>query len=187
MLETNPSQNPNEPVPKFRLNTQVFQILGLLAVALALPITILILGLSGMRKDRQAVPVETVIADSMAEVPGLRQSLESIAAANLPIGSVESSMRIFRLCVNGAENRNTKRLEVLDVLKRSEIGFVELEDSARESWIVTVESSRAVEFEKNLTSIGFKDEEAGEGAHATISDAASNQSALYKIQLEEAP
>jgi hypothetical protein len=187
MSETNPSQNPHEPVPKFRLNTQVFQILGLLAVALALPITILILGLSGMRKDRQAAPRDTGIADSTAEVPGLRQSLESIAAANLPVGSVESSMRIFRLYVNGAENRNPKRLEVLDVLKQSGIGFVELRDSTQESWIVTVESSQAVGFEKNLTSIGFKDEKAGEGAHATISDAASNQSALYKIQLEVTP
>ena len=187
MLETNPPQNPNEPVPKFRLNAQVFQILGLLAVALALPITILILGLSGMRKDREAAPRDNGIADSTAEVPGLRQSLESIAAANLPVGSVESSMRIFRLCVNGAENRNIKRRELLDFLKRSGSGFVEFRDSTQESWIVTVESSRAVGFEKNLTSIGFKDEKAGEGTHATNSDAAFNPSALYKIQLEEAP
>jgi hypothetical protein len=187
MLETDPAQNPDEPVPKFRLNAKVFQILGVLAVALALPVTILILGLSGMRKDRQAVPTEPEIADSTAEVPGLRQSLESIAAANLPVGSVESSMRIFSLCVNGAENRNAKRIEVLDFLKRSGIGFVELSDSTQDSWIVTVESSQGVGFEKNLTSIGFTDEKAGEGAHATISDAAFKQSVLYKIQLEVAP
>ena len=187
MLETDPPQNPDESVPKFQLNAKVFQILGVLAVALALPVTILILGLSGMRKDRQAVPMETGIADSTAEVPGLRQSLESIAAANLPVGSVESSMRIFSLRVNGAETRNAKRLEVLDFLKRSGISFVELSDSALESWIVTVESSQALAFEKNVTSIGFKDEKAGEGPHARISDAASNQSALYKIQLEVAP
>jgi hypothetical protein len=187
MSETNPSQNPHEPVPKFRLNTQVFQILGLLAVALALPITILILGLSGMRKDRQAAPRDTGIADSTAEVPGLRQSLESIAAANLPVGSLESSMRIFTLRVNDAENLKTKRIEVLDFLKRSGIGFVEISDSTQESWIVTVESSQNLGFEKNLASIGFKNEEAGEGAPATISGADSNQSALYKIQLEVAP
>jgi hypothetical protein len=70
------------------MNAQVFQILGLLAVALALPITILVLGLIGMRKDRLNVPVETRISDPTAEVPGLRQSLESIAEANLPIGPV---------------------------------------------------------------------------------------------------
>jgi hypothetical protein len=96
-------------------------------------------------------------------------------------------MRIFTFRVNGAENLKTKRLEVLDFLKRSGIGFVELSDSTQESWIVTVESSQAIGFEKKLTSIGFKNEEAGEGAHATISDADSNQSALYKIQLEVAP
>jgi hypothetical protein len=187
MLENDPAQNPDEPVPKFQLNAKVFQILGVLALALALPVTILILGLSGMRKDRQAVPMETGIEDSTAEVPGLRQSLESIAAANLPVGSVESSMRIFRLCMNGAESLKTKRLEVLDFLKRSGIGFVEISDSAQESWIVTIESSQAIGFEKNLTSIGFKNEKAGEGAHATISDAASSQSVLYRMQLEVAP
>jgi hypothetical protein len=187
MLETDPAQNPDEPVPKFRLNAKVFQILGVLAVALALPVTILILGLSGMRKDRQSVPMETGIEDSTAEVPGLRQSLESIATANLPVGSIESSMRIFTLRMNGAENLRTKRLEVLDFLNRSGIGFVELSGSTQESWIVTVESSQNLGFEKNLTSIGFKNEEAGEGAHATISGADSNPSALYKIQLEVAP
>ena len=35
MLENEPTKNPDEPLPKFRLNAKVFQILGVLAVALA--------------------------------------------------------------------------------------------------------------------------------------------------------
>ncbi len=187
MLENEPTKNPDEPLPKFRLNAKVFQILGVLAVALALPITILILGLSGLREEQRPVSRETEISSSAPEVPGLRQSLESIAAANLPVGSIESSIRIFRLCVDGAENSGTKRLETLDFLTRSASGFVELDDSTQQTWIVTVDSSRVAEFEKNLTSIGFKDEKAGGGAHATISDAGSSQSVLFRVLLEVAP
>jgi hypothetical protein len=187
MLENDPTKNPDEPLPKFHLNAKVFQILGVLAVALALPITILILGLSGLRKEQMAVSRETEISSSAPEVPGLRQSLESIAAENLPAGSIESSIRIFSLCVDGAENAGTKRLETLDFLERSGSGFVELDDSTQQAWIVTVDSNRVVEFEKNLTSIGFKNEKAGEGPHATISDAPSSQSVLYRVQLEVAP
>ena len=187
MLENDPAKNPDEPVPKFRLNTKVFQILGVLAVALALPITILILGLSGLREQQMAVSTETEISSPAPEVPGLRQSLESIAAANLPVGAIESPIRIFRLGVDGAENSGTKRLETLDFLERSGSGFVELDNSAQQTWIVTVHSGRVVEFENNLTSIGFKAEKAGEGSAATISDAASSQSVLYRMQLEVAP
>ena len=35
MSEIDPAQKPEEPAPKFRINAQVFQILGLLGVALA--------------------------------------------------------------------------------------------------------------------------------------------------------
>ena len=89
--------------------------------------------------------------------------------------------------MDGAENAGTKRLETLDFLERSGSGFVELDDSTQQAWIVTVDSNRVVEFEKNLTSIGFKNEKAGEGPHATISDAPSSQSVLYRVQLEVAP
>ncbi|MFM8715434.1 MAG: hypothetical protein ACKOF3_01400, partial [Spartobacteria bacterium] len=89
MPEIDPAQNPEEPPPKFRLNAQVFQILGLLGVALALPITVLILGLNGIQKEKQSSVVKEVqVTETAAEVPGLRQSLESIANANLPFGPV---------------------------------------------------------------------------------------------------
>jgi hypothetical protein len=187
MSETDPSQRPEEPLPKFRVNAQVFQILGLLAIALALPITILVLGLSGMRKDRLKAPVETQITDSTSEVPGLRQSLESIAEANLPIGPVESPMRIFRLRLDEAGKHEKKRLEILDVFKRSNAGFAETGDSTQQSWIVTVEPSRVALFENDLIQIGFLGQKTGEGSETRVSDTDTNQSVLYKVHLDGAP
>lgn len=187
MSEIDPAQRPDEPVPKFRVNAQVFQILGLLAVALALPITILVLGLIGMRKDRLIVPVETRISDSTAEVLGLRQSLESIAEANLPIGPVESPVRIFKLRWYAAQKSEKKRLELLDVFKRSEAGFAETGDSTQQSWIVTVESSRVALFENDLIRMGFLAERSGEGSETRVSDTDVNRSVLYKVYLEGAP
>jgi hypothetical protein len=186
MSEIDPAQKPEEPVPKFRVNAQVFQILGLLAVALALPITILVLGLIGMRKDRLNASVETQITDSTAEVPGLRQSLESIAEANLPIGPVESPMRIFRLRLDETEKRDKTRLELLDVFKRSDAGFAETGDSAQQSWIVTVEPSRVALFENDLIRMGFLGQKTGEGSETRVSDTDTNQSVLYKVHLEGA-
>jgi hypothetical protein len=189
MSDSDPAQRPNEAVPKFRVNAQVFQILGLLAVALALPITILVLGLIGIRKDRLNAPVETQITDSTSEVPGLRQSLESIAEANLPIGPVESSMCIFSLRLDDAEKSKKKRLEILDLFKRSNAGFAETEDSSKISWIVTIEPSRVDFFENALFRMGFLGDrsEWGEGRETRVSDAGGDQSVLYKVQLEGAP
>ena len=169
------------------MNAQVFQILGLLAVALALPITILVLGLIGMRKDRLNAPVQTQISDSAAEVPGLRQSLESIAEANLPIGPVESPMRIFRLRSDATEKCEKKRLEILDLFKRCDAGFAETGDSAQQIWIVTVESSRVENFENDLIRMGFLSQKTGEGSKASFSDAEVEKSVLYKVHLEAAP
>ena len=187
MSETDPEQRPDEAVPKFRVNAQVFQILGLLAVALALPITILVLGLIGLRKDRLNAPVQTQISDSAAEVPGLRQSLESIADANLPIGPVESPMRIFRLRLNATEKSEKKRLEILDLFKRCDAGFAETGDSAQPSWVVTVESSWVEFFENDLIRMGFLADRTGEGSKPGVSAAGSNQLVLYKVHLEAAP
>ena len=187
MSESDPAQRPDEPVPKFRVNAQVFQILGLLVVALALPITILILGLIGMRKDRLHSPVETRISDSTAEVPGLRQSLESIAEANLPIGPVESPTRIFRLRLDATEKSEKKRLEILDLFKRCDAGFAETGDSTQQIWIVTVEPSRVALFENDLIRMGFLGQKTGEGSETGVSDADTNQAVLYKVNLDCTP
>ena len=187
MSETDPAQRPEEPLPKFRVNAQVFQILGLLAIALALPITILVLGLSGMRKDRCNAPVETQFTDSTSEVPGLRQSLESIAEANLPMGPVESPMRIFRLRLDEARKHEKKRLELLDVFKQSNAGFAETGDSTLQSWLVAIGPNQERSFEEELLRMGFLGEKTGEGSKTMNSDSNSNKNLIYKICLEVSP
>jgi len=58
------------PNPPFRPNRQVFVVLALLLLALALPITMVIIGTHGIPKDSPAPPDATA----------LRQSVEGIAA-----------------------------------------------------------------------------------------------------------
>jgi len=185
MSETDPAQRPEEPLPKFRVNAQVFQILGLLAVALALPITVLILGLNGIRKETQStVLAEVQVSEAAAEVPGLRQSLESIADANLPVGLVESPMRIFRLRYEDAAQREQKRNEVLELFKRSGIPFVETGETAADTWIVKVEPNSAESFENGLISLGFTKDKTGEGNMTNESGAIDIKTTVYKIQIE---
>lgn len=185
MSENDPTPNLEQPIPKFRLNAHVFQILGLLAVALALPITMLVLALSDMRgKGQKPTPAESPSEGSAPEVSGLRQSLESIAETNLPTGSLETSMRIFRVRLANGTQRTEKAKEVLDFLKESELGFVDGEDSTRPVWVVTVPSNQVLEFEKKIREIGFSDEKNGEGINFENSDAESSQSVVYRICLE---
>ena len=185
MSEPDPAQRPEEPLPKFRVNAQVFQILGLLAVALALPITVLILGLNGIRKERQSTVVaEVQVSEAAAEVPGLRQSLESIADANLPVGLVESPMRIFSLRYEDAAQRVQKRNEVLELFKRSGIPFVETGETAADTWIVKVEPNSAESFENGLISLGFTKDKTGEGNMTNESGAIDIKTTIYKIQIE---
>jgi hypothetical protein len=185
MSEIDPAQRPDEPVPKFRVNAQVFQILGLLGVALALPITVLILGLNGIRKERQSTVVaEAQVSEAAAEVPGLRQSLESIADANLPVGPVESPMRIFRLRYENAAQREQRRSELLELFKRTGIPFVETGETAADSWIVKVEPNGAESFENGLISLGFTKDKSGEGNMTNESGAIDIKTTVYKIQIE---
>jgi len=185
MSEIDPAQKPEEPPPKFRVNAQVFQILGLLGVALALPITVLILGLNGIRKERQSTVVaEVQVSEAAAEVPGLRQSLESIADANLPVGLVESPMRIFSLRYEDAAQRVQKRNEVLELFKRSGIPFVETGETAADTWIVKVEPNSAESFENGLISLGFTKDKTGEGNMTNESGAIDIKKTVYKIQIE---
>jgi hypothetical protein len=185
MSEIDPAQKPEEPPPKFRVNAQVFQILGLLGVALALPITVLILGLNGIRKERQSTVVaEVQVSEAAAEVPGLRQSLESIADANLPVGLVESPMRIFSLRYEDAAQRVQKRNEVLELFKRSGIPFVETGETAADTWIVKVEPNSAESFENGLISLGFTKDKTGEGNMTNESGAIDIKTTIYKIQIE---
>jgi len=187
MSEMNSTPPPNQPEPKFRINPQVFQILGLLGVALALPITILILGINGIRKERlPTAAAQPQTAESVAEVPGLRQSLESIANASLPVGAVDSPMRLFRLRPESPGQQTQKRAELLDFFKKSGVPFVETGIPPADSWVVQVEATNAESFEKGLISIGWiSDASAGKEGGEKYHTSRYNP-IIYKITSETA-
>lgn len=86
MSDSNPKENPLPPLPAFRLNPRVFQIILVILLALALPLTCLIMGLREIHKNRLSMPSEPA-----AEVPGLRRSLENVADMNLPSPALPSA------------------------------------------------------------------------------------------------
>jgi hypothetical protein len=96
-------------------------------------------------------------------------------------------MRIFRLRLDVTEKSEKKRLEILDLFKRCDAGFAETGDSAQQIWIVTVEPSRVALFENDLIRMGFLGQETGEGSETRVSDTDTNQSVLYKVNLDCTP
>jgi len=171
--------------PKFRLNAQVFQILGLLAIALALPITILVLGLNGIwKRQKVEAPMNSQIWNDTTEVPGLRQSLESIAQDTLPVVPLESSMRIFRLQLAEPERNKLNPDAFLNLFRRSQASFAETGNAADASWIVTVKANQSFAFEEELVKMGFFADQNSDPSKAPNSDLDENKNHLYKILIE---
>jgi hypothetical protein len=181
MKAVDPEPNPEEPLPKFRLNSQVFQIVGLLAVALALPITILILGVLGIQKERRDAR-QTLEPTPVAELPGLRQSLEAIADATLSVAPVDSPVRTFWLQAQSNEIVQKKRAELLDCFTRTPAGVVETGEMTNPHWIVSLPTGEVRAFESELQKLGFVSNE-GLGISGT-SSAGESETVLYNIRME---
>lgn len=98
-----------EPKPRFRLNVQVFQIFGLVIIALALPFTILILGLLDIRKNTKPnAPVKaTETIQTATESPELRSSLNSIAESRMPAPVLDDGIRRFVYIPQNSRNDAT--------------------------------------------------------------------------------
>lgn len=199
MSANNPNHNPDEPVAKFRLNIQVFQILALLGIALALPLTILVLGILDIRKN-QKTTTEPAKVEIASEIPGLRQSLESIAEVQWPETTMDSEMRVFKLFIGNEDNGQKKRSEIIDFLT-NQLGsvFLELQEPDKQCWIVTWDATKTEEFEKTLIAKGFISEKRGKGTNIssaslekesgtgnkTIESISNrNASVFYKLYLE---
>lgn len=180
MIPVDPEQNPEEPLKKFRLNPHVFQIVGLLAVALALPITILVLGVVGMQKERRDAR-ETLEPTPVAELPGLRQSLEAIADAKLSVAPVGSPMRTFWLQAKSEEIFQKKRAELLDCFNSARAGVVETGEATNPHWIVSLQTEEGREFESELQKLGFTSNE-GLGGNGTC--VGKTETVLYNIRME---
>jgi len=158
MKPVDPEPNPEEPLKKFRLNPHVFQIVGLLAVALALPITILVLGVVGIQKERRDAR-ESLEPNPVTELSGLRLSLEAIADAKLSVAPVSSPVRTFWLQAKSEEIVQKKRAELLDCFNRTRAGVVETGEATNPHWLVSLPTAEGRAFESELEKLGFTSHE----------------------------
>lgn len=97
-----PATDGNAPDPApFHVNAGVFRILALSAVALALPVTLLVMGVLDMRRQNQS-PQAASDATEIAE--SLRRNVEAIATDHLRIGPLNDDRRETILTVPDAES-----------------------------------------------------------------------------------
>ena len=145
---------PQEPKPQFRLNVQVFQIFGLVIIALALPFTILILGLLDIRKNTKPnAPVEaTETIQTATESPELRSSLNSIAESRMPAPILDDGIRRFVYILQN--NRNDATMAALKTALEN-VGAVCLDASSTriQKFLAHVPIQKAAKFESDLQAL----------------------------------
>ena len=143
-----------EPKPQFRLNVQVFQIFGLVIIALALPFTILILGLLDIRKNTKpnapAKATETI--QTAAESPDLRSALNSIAETRMPAPLLDDGIR--RFVYNAESNRKDATVAALKNALEN-VGAVCLDESQIrcQKFLAYVPVQKAEKFETELQAL----------------------------------
>jgi hypothetical protein len=143
---------PQEPKPQFQLNVQVFQIFGLVIIALALPFTILILGLLDIRKntkpDAPAKATETI--QTAAESPELRSSLNSIAESRMPAPVLDDGIRRFVYIPQN--NRRDATVTALKITLEN-VGAVCLDATHIQKFLAHVPVEKAAKFESDLQAL----------------------------------
>jgi hypothetical protein len=152
----NKSENPDpsEPQPRFRFNVQVFQIFGLVIIALALPFTILILGLLDIRKNTK--PNVSTISEAnnqgSTEAPGLRATLDSIAETKLPMLAFDDGIRRFSFILRKSNNSDSEA-SLRSALNRVGAICVDTSKDHVEKFLARVSLEKAQEFELTLISL----------------------------------
>ena len=146
--------DPSEPQPRFRFNVQVFQIFGLVIIALALPFTILILGLLDIRKNTK--PSGTTISEASTqtatEAPGLRATLDSIAESKLPMPALDDGIRRFSFILRKSNNSDSEA-SLRSALNRVGAICVDTSKDHVEKFLARVSLEKAQEFELTLISL----------------------------------
>jgi hypothetical protein len=155
--EQSSASNYDSP-PAFRINGKVVQFLMIILLALGLPITVAILGIIEMRKDRRPV-VEVVDEPSSAEPIGLRSVLEHAAenAWKAPEVLNAAGARTFkRMCPSGEAC-----LELGDQIKAVAISLdgvaiaPERIEEGGARWLIQIPHKSAQAFESELARLGF--------------------------------
>lgn len=150
------SQHPEplEPKPRFRLNVQVFQIFGLVIIALALPFTILILGLLDIRKNTKPNTPEKIMEtiQSSVEPPDLRSAFNSIAESLMPTPLLEDGIRRFLYVYKKTQSVTTETH-----LKRNleNVGAICLDasETRRQKYLAHIPIQQAEKFESDLDAL----------------------------------
>ncbi len=122
-----------EPRPPFRINRQVGQMIALLLLALALPITIIVLSVRGWA-PRQPTPAPEVVE--------LRESVENIATEHFGAAQLSDGRREVAFSGNKEEMKDRRAL-IESAAKK--LGGSVLPGET--DWLVSVPDERAGEFE----------------------------------------
>lgn len=190
-----PKDNDDYVAPKFRVNPQVFQIMALVLVALAIPITLVVLGLLEMQRERKKSPPIDNLPELASEVPGLRESLESIAEKALPVPEIHAEITRFLFQYRDSDSKERIRSSILQVLSSSGVSALGSVDSERERWIVTCEEGEEATLKRALEELLLSNSMArplsatGQAAAARepkplILNMPSHQAGIYEVILE---
>lgn len=159
MLSADPmSEKPNPdfeetPQPPFRWNGKVLQMVSLVMVALALPMTIAIYGIRDIRKAAEPIP----------DAVGLRSILENVVDEQWQAPILEGAARISVREVPDGE-ACLKAGETIQNLVRNCGGVVltpEKIESGGTRWLVQIPGDRVASFETELAEAGFSSPKGG--------------------------
>ncbi len=141
-------QNPvpeETPAPPFRWNSKVPQMVALLLVALALPVTVAIIGIRDIRKT------------PAPEVEGLREALETVVDSKWKEPFLEGGFRTASLGVANGD-ACLKTGEDVQALARDCGGSVLAPEKIEEGgtrWLIQIPADRKAAFEDGLAARGF--------------------------------
>lgn len=163
-----PEETPKAP---FQFNAKVVQMLALVLLALALPLTLVILGFRDIRQSARDME-----AASAPEIPALRQSLENVVNAQwTPPDLSAGTRKVVREVADGdaclALGESVGKLA-------ENVGAVVLSPERIEAggtrWIIQVPASQVAGFEDGLRGLGFAGVEEAPGGVETV---------LYEVEI----
>lgn len=144
--EHNPSPG-ESPAPPFRWNAKVLQMVALVLMALALPLSIVIFGIRDIRKASQPGP----------EAEGLRAVLENVVDQKWQAPVLEGAVRSTSLEVRNGD-LCLKVGEDIQKLARDSGGMVltpEKIESGGTRWLMQMPAGQKTAFESALAAMGF--------------------------------
>ena len=141
---------PDAIPPKFHMNRSVLRMLMVCGVALILPITLAVIGFSGLRKGASGEAGASAQGDAGGEIAGLRETLETIANEKLPAPGIDGGTRRFVFEKSATYEKTADAIRQL--LSSPEATAIPTDES-RSRWIVKVPAASAKKFDETLTAL----------------------------------